>query len=60
MYLLEQLSLAFGSLLGMLAFIVLIVITILAFFTPIFIFQIRNYVKDIKETQAKIFDRLPK
>ena len=60
MYLLEQLSLAFGSLLGMLAFIILIIITILAFFTPIFIFQIRNYVKDIKETQAKILDRLPK
>ena len=60
MYLLEQLSLAFGSLLGMFVFIILVVITILAFFVPIFIFQIRNYVKDIKETQEKILNRLPK
>jgi len=60
MYLLEQLSLAFGSLLGMFVFIILIIITILSFFIPIFIFQIRNYVKDIKETQEKILNRLPK
>jgi predicted PurR-regulated permease PerM len=60
MYLLEQLSLAFGSLLGMFVFIILVIITILAFFVPIFIFQIRNYVKDIKETQEKILNRLPK
>ncbi len=59
MYLLEQLSLAFGSLLGMFVFIILVIITILAFL-PIFIFQIRNYVKDIKETQEKILNRLPK
>ena len=60
MYLLEQLSLAFESFLGIFIFIILAIITILVLFTPIFIYQIRNYVKDIKETQKKILNRLPK